>query len=74
MLEEFCNYLLITQLEFIEDSIDAITTIGVLNRGINMREYTEERISIFKEIAGRTDVDKEIKDMAQEFVDFQTNR
>ncbi len=63
--------------EYLTDSlkrIPTITTIGMLNRCINMREYTEERIGILKEIAGRTDVDKEIKDRAQEYVNFQTNR
>ena len=50
------------------------TTVWMLNRCINAGEHTQEFIDILKEIAGRTDVDKEIKERAQEFVDFQANR
>ena len=50
------------------------TTIWMLNRCINAGEHTEEFVDILKEIAGRTDVDKNIKESAQEFVDFQVNR
>ena len=45
-----------------------------LNRCINAEEHTEEYMDILKEIADRTDVDKAIKESAQEFVDFQANR
>lgn len=31
-------------------------------------------MDILKEITGRTDVDKDIKKSAQEFIDFQANR
>ena len=50
------------------------TTVWMLNRCINAGEHAEEFIDILKEIAGRTDVDKNIKESAQEFVDFQANR
>ena len=50
------------------------TTVWMLNRCINAGKHTEEFMDILKEIAGRTDVDKNIKENAQEFVDFQANR
>ena len=50
------------------------TTVWMLNRCINAGKHTEEFMDILKEIAGRTDVDKNIKESAQEFVDFQANR
>ena len=46
----------------------------MLNRCINAGERTAEFMGILKEVAGRTDVDKDIKDRAQEFIDFQTNQ
>lgn len=52
----------------------SITTVWMLNRCINATEDAEEFIDILKEIAGRTDVAKEIKERAQEFIDFQMNR
>lgn len=51
----------------------ASTTVWMLNRCINAGEHTEEFMGILKEIAGRSDVDKVIKERAQEFLDFQTN-
>ncbi|MBD5135481.1 MAG: hypothetical protein HDT39_05885 [Lachnospiraceae bacterium] len=51
-----------------------ITTVWMLNRCINAGEHTEEFMDILKEIAGRTDVDKDIKESVQEFVNFQANR
>ena len=50
------------------------TTVWMLNRCINEGKHTEEFIDILKEVAGRTDVDKDIKKSAQEFVGFQANR
>lgn len=50
------------------------TTVWMLNRCINAGEHTEEFMGILKEIAARTDVDKDIKERAQEYVDFQENR
>lgn len=50
-----------------------ITTIWMLNRCINGREHTEELIDLMKEIAGRMDVDKEIRERAQEYVSFQAH-
>ena len=52
----------------------ADTTVWMLNRCINAGERTAEFMGILKEVAGRTDVDKDIKDRAQEFIDFQTNQ
>ena len=51
-----------------------ITTVWMLNRCINAGEHTEEFMDLLKEIANRTDVDKDIKERAQEYVDFQANR
>ena len=51
-----------------------ITTVWMLNRCINAGEHTEEFMGILKEIAGRADVDKAIKERAQGYVDFQANR
>ena len=51
-----------------------ITTVWMLNRFIKAVEHTEEFMFILKEIANRTDVDKDIKERAQEYVDFQANR
>lgn len=48
-------------------------TVWMLNRCINVGKHTDEFIDILKEIAGRTDVDKDIKESVQEFVDFQAN-
>lgn len=51
------------------------TTVWMLNRCINAGEQrTAEFMGILKEIAGRTGVDKDIKDRAQEFIDFQANQ
>ena len=50
------------------------TTVWMLNRCINAGEHTEEFMGILKEIAGRENVDKLIKESAQEFVDFQEKR
>lgn len=50
------------------------TTVWMLNRCINAGEHTGEFMGILKEIANRTDVDQDVKERAQEFVDFQTNR
>lgn len=50
------------------------TTVWMLNRCINAGEHTEEFIEILKEISARADVDKDIKERAQEYVDFQENR
>ena len=49
------------------------TTVWMLNRCINAGKHTEEFMGILKEVADRTDVDKNIKESAQEFVDFQAN-
>ncbi|MCI8361126.1 MAG: hypothetical protein HFE86_07305 [Clostridiales bacterium] len=49
------------------------TTVWMLKRCINAKKRTEEFMGILKEIAGRTDVHKDIKERAQEFVDFPAN-
>ena len=54
--------------------IPTISTVWMLNRCINAGEHTEEFMDLLKEIANRTDVDKDIKERAQEYVDFQANR
>ena len=51
-----------------------ITTVWMLNRCINAGEHTKEFMDILKEIANRADVDKDIKERAREYVDFQANR
>ena len=50
------------------------TTVWMLNRCMNAGEHTEEFMGILKEIASREDVDKVIKESAQEFADFQANK
>ena len=52
----------------------AITTIWMLNRCINAGSHTEEFLDILRETAGRNDVDKQIRERAQEYVDYQVNR
>lgn len=51
-----------------------ISTVWMLNRCINAGKHTEEFMDILKVIPGRTDVDKDIRDRAQEYVEFQENR
>lgn len=53
--------------------IPTVTTVWMLNRCINAGEHTEEFIGILQEIAGRTDIDKDIRERAREYVDFQAN-
>ncbi len=58
--------------DFLAESVKRIptsTTVWMLNRCINAGERTEEFIGILKEIAGRADVAKDIKERAQEFAD-----
>lgn len=50
------------------------TTVWMLNRCINAGEHTEEFMSVLKEIADRDDVDRDIKERAQECIDFQEKR
>lgn len=52
----------------------ATTTVWMLNRCINAGEHTEEFMRILKEIADRADVCQEVKESAQGYADFQTNR
>lgn len=49
------------------------TTVWMINRCMNAGEDKEELIGILEEITSRTDVDAYIKEMAQEFIDFQTD-
>ncbi|MCI8567474.1 MAG: hypothetical protein HFI39_14395 [Lachnospiraceae bacterium] len=51
-----------------------ITTVWMVNRCINAGEHTEEWMDILKEIASREDVNKLIKESAQEFLGFQASR
>lgn len=55
-------------------SIPTSTTVWMLNRCINAGEHTEEFMHILKEIADRTDVNQDVKERAQEYLDFQTKR
>ena len=58
--------------DFLAESVKRIptsTTVWMLNRCINAGERTEEFMGILKEIAGRADVAKDIKERAQEFAD-----
>ncbi len=58
--------------DFLAESVKRIptsTTVWMLNRCINAGERTEEFIGILKEIAGRADVARDIKERAQEFAD-----
>ncbi len=50
-----------------------VTTVWMANRCINGGTQAEAFMGILKEIVGRTDVDRAIKDRAQEYLDFQTN-
>ena len=50
------------------------TTVWMLNRCVNTGKHTDEFMDILKEITGRIDVGKGIKESAKEFVDFQANR
>ena len=50
------------------------STVWMLNRCINAGIHKDEFMDILKEAAGRTDIDKGVKESAQEFVDFQANR
>lgn len=50
------------------------TTVWMLNRCVNAGKHTDEFMDILKEITGRTDVGKGIKESAKEFVDFQAYR
>lgn len=51
-----------------------ITTVWMINRCINAREQVEELLSIMKEIVAGKDVDEEVKERTQEYIDFQANR
>ena len=51
-----------------------ITTVWMLNRCINAGEQVEELLRIMKEIVDREDVDQEIKERTQDYIDFQANR
>ncbi len=50
------------------------TTLWMLNRCMNTGEHAEEFMGILKELIDRADVDKDIKERAQGYVDFQANR
>lgn len=63
--------------KFLAESVKrtpTVTTVWMLNRCINAGKHAEEFTDILKEIAGRTDIDKDIRERAQEYVDFQANR
>lgn len=49
-------------------------TLWMLNRCINAEHHKDEYMGILEEAAGREDVDKVIRDYAQELLDFQKNK
>lgn len=51
----------------------ALHTVWMLNRCINGNPRKNEYIHLLEEIANRNDIEKEIKNSAQEFIDFQKN-
>lgn len=51
----------------------AMHTVWMLNRCINGNSKKSEYIGLLEDIANRDDVEKEIKDSAREFLDFQKN-
>lgn len=48
-------------------------TVWMLNRCLNGNSRKNEYINLLEEIANRNDVEKEIRNSAQEFLDFQKN-
>lgn len=54
--------------------VPSSTTVWMLNRCINADEHKEAFMDILKETAKRTDVDKAIREQAQDFIEFQKNR
>lgn len=52
----------------------ASTTVWMLNRCINAGKHREVLLGLMKEIADREDVVAEVREQAQEFVNFQENR
>lgn len=51
----------------------ALHTIWMLNRCLNSCSRKSEYIDLLKEIAIKDDVEKEIRNSTQEFIDFQAN-
>lgn len=51
----------------------ALHTVWMLNRCINISPKKDEYLSIMKEIADREDIEEEIRNSAQEFLDYQMN-
>lgn len=51
----------------------ALHTVWMLNRCINISSKKDEYLSIMKEIADREDIEEEIRNSAQEFLDYQMN-
>ncbi len=51
----------------------ALHTVWMLNRCINGNSQKNEYINLLKEISNSNDIEKEIRNSAQEFLDLQTN-
>ncbi|MCH5195185.1 MAG: hypothetical protein J1F28_00640 [Oscillospiraceae bacterium] len=49
-------------------------TVWMFNRCINATSKKDEYLSLMKEIVNREDIEKEIRNSAQEFVDFQFSK
>ena len=49
-------------------------TVWMLNRCINGKFAKEEYLTLMKDIADREDIEIEIRNSAQEFVDYQMNK
>lgn len=52
----------------------ACHTVWMLNRIINGSEDTQEYLELLEAIAGREDLEPEIRERAQEYLEFQENR
>lgn len=52
----------------------AVTTVWMLNRCINAGAHREALLGLMKEIAGGADIEEEVRNRAQEYVDFQEGR
>ena len=49
-------------------------TVWMLNRIINGSENIQEYMELLKDIAGREDLEPEIRERAQEYIEFQENQ
>ncbi|MDO4944531.1 MAG: hypothetical protein Q4E74_04925 [Ruminococcus sp.] len=52
----------------------AVHTLLMLNRIINGSDSKDEYIALLKEVSERADIEEEIKNSAQEFIDYQNSK